>query len=269
MESCDILFDTIPMNHLLIPLVACGASLLTFFSGFGLGTLLTPVFAIFFPVELAIAMTAIVHFLNGLFKLVLIGRHANLKVVLQFGLPAIAAAFGGAWILSLISDWPQLTSYQLFEHQFDIMPVKLVIACLMIGFTLFELVPQFKSLEFSRRYLVLGGLLSGFFGGISGHQGALRSAFLARSNLSKEQFIATGVVIACLIDLTRLGVYSQKFQSLNLSENTLLLVTTTLAAFAGAYLGSKLLQKITKHTIQLTVSICLILLALALGAGWI
>ena len=29
-------------------------------------------------------------------------------------------------------------------------------------------------LEFDRRYLPLGGLLSGFFGGLSGHQGALR-----------------------------------------------------------------------------------------------
>jgi hypothetical protein len=33
-----------------------------------------PVFAIFFPVELAVALTAIVHFLNNVLKLALLGR---------------------------------------------------------------------------------------------------------------------------------------------------------------------------------------------------
>jgi acyl-CoA reductase-like NAD-dependent aldehyde dehydrogenase len=42
-------------------------------------------------------------------------------------------------------------------------------------------------------YLPVGGLLSGFFGGLSGHQGALRSVFLLRAGLTKESFIATGV----------------------------------------------------------------------------
>ncbi len=73
------------MEYLFIPLVAALASLLTFFSGFGLGTLLTPIFAIFFPVELAIGLTAIVHFLNGLFKLSLVGRYADKAILFKFG----------------------------------------------------------------------------------------------------------------------------------------------------------------------------------------
>ena len=44
-------------------IIVCGTSLivagLTLFSGFGLGTLLMPAFAIFFPVEVAIAATAL------------------------------------------------------------------------------------------------------------------------------------------------------------------------------------------------------------------
>jgi len=51
------------MDYFVIALVAFTASLLTFFSGFGLGTLLTPAFALFFPINLAVALTAIVHFL--------------------------------------------------------------------------------------------------------------------------------------------------------------------------------------------------------------
>jgi len=38
-------------------------------SGFGLGTLLLPVFALFFPLPVAIAATALVHLANNFFKL--------------------------------------------------------------------------------------------------------------------------------------------------------------------------------------------------------
>jgi uncharacterized protein len=167
------------VETLAIPLAAFIASLLTFFSGFGLGTLLTPVFAIFFPVDLAVAMTAIVHFLNGLFKLGLVGRHAKGRIVIRFGIPAMLTAFLGAWVLVSVSDFPPLLTYQIASRTLHVLPVKLLVACLMIIFALFEIVPSLRDLEFSQRYLPLGGLLSGFFGGLSGHQGALRSAFLS------------------------------------------------------------------------------------------
>jgi hypothetical protein len=44
-------------------------------------------------------------------------------------------------------------------------------------------------------------------------QRALRSAFLIRAGLSKEAFIATGVVVAAIIDVTRLGVYTRTLAS--------------------------------------------------------
>jgi len=40
---------------IIIGLTACLASALTLYSGFGLGTLLLPAFAFFFPPELAVA----------------------------------------------------------------------------------------------------------------------------------------------------------------------------------------------------------------------
>ncbi len=65
------------MPYLLICLAAFLASGLTLFSGFGLGTLLLPVMVLFFPIDLAIALTAVVHALNNLFKCWLLGRHAD------------------------------------------------------------------------------------------------------------------------------------------------------------------------------------------------
>ena len=84
------------MDYLLVCGVALLVSGLTLYSGFGLGTLLMPVFALFFPVSVAVAATAVVHLLNNLFKVVLVGRRADWTVVARFGLPAALAAFVGA-----------------------------------------------------------------------------------------------------------------------------------------------------------------------------
>ena len=77
----------------LLILVSFGASWLTFFSGFGLGTLLTPVFYFLLgDLTLAITATAIVHLTNNLFKFGLMQRNVNWKVVVPFGIAAIPAA---------------------------------------------------------------------------------------------------------------------------------------------------------------------------------
>lgn len=257
------------MEYLLISCAAFLASGLTLFSGFGLGTLLMPVFALFFPVDVAIALTALVHFLNNLFKLALLGKHADKSVVLKFGLPAIAAALLGARILIWLSELQPLFSYEIFTRTFQVMPVNFIVAVLLVFFALFEMLPRFKDLAFERKYLPVGGLLSGFFGGLAGHQGALRSAFLIRSGLSKEGFIATGVVIACLVDVSRLSIYASHFAAVTWREHGALLLAATLAAFLGAFLGNRLLKKTTLRAIQLLVGVMLVVIALLLGAGMI
>ena len=54
--------------EVIIAVASVFASLLTFISGFGLGTVLLPVFSLFFDIEVAIAATAIVHLFNNIFK---------------------------------------------------------------------------------------------------------------------------------------------------------------------------------------------------------
>jgi uncharacterized protein len=255
------------MNIVIIGIVAAFASLLTFFSGFGLGTILTPTLFLFFPVEIAVALSGIVHLLNNLFKIVLVRQQINWGTAVKFGVPAIIGAFIGAQVLMRIPDTTVLYQYQLGNKICQITPLKLIMAVLMLFFALFELIPYFKNLEFKRDKLTIGGFLSGFFGGISGNQGALRSAFLLRCGLSKEGFIATGIAVACGVDITRLSVYFTRFAKLDLQKNGLLLVVAVLSAFLGAYLGSKALKKITLGFIQLAVTIMIFVLSLMLGLG--
>jgi len=257
------------MEIVIIATAAFFTAILTFFSGFGLGTILMPVFALFFPVDVAIALTGVVHFTNNLFKMTLVGKKADKAVLLRFGIPAVLASFAGAWLLLKLTGLPSLFRYELWGKEFEITPLKLIIAALLMIFSLAEVLPSVQRLQFRRNKLILGGALSGFFGGLAGIQGALRSAFLIRSGLSKEAYIATGVIIASLVDITRLSVYASRFKASNLHENLSLIVIATLAAMAGAFLGSLLLHKITLRFIQILVAVMLILLSLTLGSGLI
>lgn len=255
------------LEYLIICLFALLASGLTFFSGFGLGTILLPVFALFFPVDISVALVAIVHFLNNLFKLSLIGKKASKQVLLKFGGPAILAAFAGAYLLTLLSETEPLLRYSLAGRSFDITPLKLVIALLLFVFALFDIIPKLVRLNFDPKYLPLGGALSGFFGGLSGHQGALRTAFLIRAGLSKEAFIGTGIAISVLIDISRLTVYSADILKTGDSIDYTLLLAATLSAFTGAVIGNRMLKKITIESLHLVVGVMLLIFAVLLAAG--
>jgi uncharacterized protein len=255
------------MEYIIVGFAAVIASGLTLFSGFGLGTLLLPVFALFFPIDVAIGMTAIVHFLNNIFKLSVLGKYAKKVVVIKFGLPAIVSAFLGAFVLIWFSNLEPLLSYHLGGSELLIQPVRLIIGILILLFAMLELAPGLNKISFDEKYLPLGGILSGFFGGLSGHQGALRSLFLLRCGLSKESFIATGVIVACLVDISRLVIYSSRFAEAFKGGNISLLAVAVLSAFSGVFLGKRFLKKVTMHGIQLSVSIMLILIALGLISG--
>jgi uncharacterized membrane protein YfcA len=257
------------MDILILSLVAFGVSILTFFSGFGLGTILTPVFMIFFPTELAIALTGVVHFFNKIFKLLLTGKHIDSRVALRFGIPAVLAAIVGSMLMLRLTKLPALFTYTISDATFEVHPIKLLVAVLLIIFAGIELIPYFKKLQFGPEKLPVGGALSGFFGGLTGNQGALRSAFLIKAGLSKEAFIGTAVAVSTLVDFTRLGVYSTRFAQTGLQENIPLVSVVTLSAIAGAYVGNKLLKKVTLQFLQVTVAILLIVVSIALGAGWI
>ena len=120
---------------------------------------------------------------------------------------------------------------------------------------------------FARQYLPLGGLLSGFFGGLSGHQGALRSTFLINAGLTKERFLGTGVVIACLVDVARLAVYGGAFPAIAMDRHVGVLLAAMASAFAGTWVGTHLVRKATIRTVQTVVSmmVCGIAVGLVLG----
>lgn len=160
-----------------------------------------------------------------------------------------------------------LMSYEFMERSRVVTPVEVVIGGLLLLFASLEFSRRFRQLSFAPKYLPIGGLLSGFLGGLSGMQGALRSAFLVRAGLTKEAFIGTGVAIAALIDISRLGVYSTALLQEARELDYLLLGAAVVSAFAGTALGNRYLKKVTMAQMQRFVAVLLFAVGLGLIIG--
>jgi uncharacterized membrane protein YfcA len=244
------------------------------YSGFGLGTLLLPVMVLFFPVELAVAATAVVHLANNVLKSFVVGRHADASLVLGFGVPALLAAFAGAWLLDAVAGVQAGLDYEVLGLRARVTPVKAMMAALIFVFGLFDLVPALRRLHFPRRWLGAVGAASGFFGGLSGHQGALRSAVLAKSDMDARAFVGTNALIGLMVDVSRTLVYGAAIfwarrGELLAGDRGWLLAAACLAAFAGVLAGRLWLTRVTMSGVRYLTGALLVAVALGLGLGFL
>lgn len=87
----------------------------------------------------------------------------------------------------------------------------------------------------------------------------MRCARPFRAGLDKTAFAGTGVVNAVLVDLAPLLVYGLAFSTVRIAASDALMVglvlAATLAAFAGSFLGARLLKRITLRAVQLVVAV--------------
>ena len=255
------------VEFIVLGIVAFGAALLTFISGFGLGTLLMPALACFVAPEAAVALTAVVHLLTNLTKVALVGKQAQRSILLQFGLPAIAGGLAGGYLLTTWSQANEPIIWQLGSWTCWTYPAPLAIGLIMLSVAVLELNPWFDTWRPQAKWLPLGGLVSGLLGGLSGHQGALRSAFLiGLPTLTPVSFVATGAVIACAVDGARLLAYGSAAW-LPASNHIELLGIAAGAALAGTWAGNRWLPKVTLPFVRRMVGVALLVIALRLITG--
>jgi hypothetical protein len=227
---------------LIILAITFVVSTTTLLTGFGVGTVLTPAFALFYDIKTAVFLVSIVHLANNLLKFGLFARNIEKAVFWRFGIVSVAGALAGSLL-------------QGYARSFW---VTMALALFLLGTGVSEFLPKQSSLRLPARFDSLGGFLSGFMGGLIGNQGAIRSAYLLNYNLSKEAFIATATSIAIVIDLTRIPVYV--FQQSEMWKDMWTSVSATiLVAFAGTLLGKELLKKVSLERFRRIVALFLIL----------
>lgn len=229
--------------------VAFAAASLTLMTGFGLGTILTPVFLVFYDVKIAILIVAVVHLSNNLLKLSLFHRHVSLDILKRFGVLTLAGAFIGAFS----------------QGRMDSSVVKILLGASLIFLGAKEVSGFGERFRFPRKIDFAGGFLSGLMGGFVGNQGAIRSAYLLNYDIPKEAFVATAAVIASVVDITRIPLYIISNRDV-LSENIGLLALVTASAFAGTLTGKKILKNVSSKTFKRYVSVSIILIGFLLAA---
>jgi uncharacterized membrane protein YfcA len=238
------------MTYLLVGLVSFGASVVTVFSGFGLGSLLVALFVILFPVDVAVSAAAVVHLFHNLLKSTLFFRRAEPRIVIRFGLPAVVFAFVGAFMLSRLAEGSVRATWEIGDRTAVITPLKVLMGSMIAGFALLDLVPRLERLRPGERWLPVGGILSGFFGGLSGHQGAFRAAFLSQLDLKPEAYVGTQAVLALMVDVARLLVYGAALYAGHMSMvagpgQWSVVGVAVVSAAAGVLLGWRYLHKTT------------------------
>lgn len=233
------------MHEGFIYLIVFFAAALALFSGFGLGTILTPAFILIFDVKVAIFFVAVVHLLNNLFKLILFRQHIDIAILKRFGVAALIGAFLGA-------------IGQIYMVNELLMKI---VGFVLIFLGLQEWVPAKFQLRLPKSIDPIGGFLSGLLGGLVGNQGAIRSAFLLNYEISKEAFIATGVVLACIIDLIRIPIYWFSYAHTLVSSWTVL-IPIVAVAFLGTWAGKLLLGRFSISQFRKSVAAFIILIGI-------
>lgn len=208
----------------LVPVTLIAAAI-TLPTGFGLATILTPVFLLFFDVKSAIFLVAAIHFVNNLFKLRLFLSFIDWNIIRRFGVASLMGALLGAFLFT--------------KAQIPIVQGALGVILIFIGMK--EFIPILARYHIPERFDRIGGFLSGLIGGLVGNQGAIRSAYLLEYNLTKETFIASAAMIALLIDSTRLPFYAISQREIFLHEwQTFAIVA--IAAILGTFVGKQFLR---------------------------
>lgn len=220
--------DLVYSQYFLLILITLGTSVVTLFTGFGVGTIMMPIMALFFDVKVAIFLAAIVHFFNNVSRLILYRSEINWKIIQRFGIVSIIGAFIGSYSqIYLDSAW-----------------LKVVVGLFLIVFSLLSLIPNHIKMELPNRVDIVGGFLSGLIGGLIGNQGAIRSLYLLKYQLEKKELIVSSALIAVVIDSTRIPVYAYtNFRYLQ--ENIVLLSLIVISAILGTVIGSRLLPKVS------------------------
>lgn len=227
---------------MLAMLVCVVAAALTVPAGFGLATMMTPVFLVWFDPHQAIAGVAIVHGVHNLIKSRMLREHIDRDALKRFGWALLIGALIGAVLQSIIPSDPLL----------------LVVGLALIVLPLLKVSESWSSIRLPEAEDRLGGFGSGFLGGLTGHQGALRAMFLKERLPDKSAYAATAAVLALVVDLTRIPIYLVNDASV-LSTNTWLMVGFVLSALVGAQLGKRWLERWKSDDIQRGIVIGLVI----------
>lgn len=219
-------------------------------SGFGIGSVLTPVLMLSMPTADAVAVLAIPHAWATIIRFLRLRSMVDVPTLKQFGVASAVGGLGGAMLQSQLGS-PVLT---------------IVLAVLLSLAGTSELLRRPVPLPQTRAWRVIGGVLSGVFGGLVGNQGGIRAAALLGFHLAPRTLVATATASALLVDAARLPIYLATDGSVIAASTTLWLIATA-GVTIGTFIGVPILGRIPAPAYRRLVGVLLLLLGASLIAA--
>ena len=230
------------MELILIFLVVIFAAALTVPAGFGLSTIMTPIVLLMMPPHEAVAVVGVVHGIHNGAKYISLREYVDVDAVKHYGIWLVIGAIIGSVLNNSVPQKPLL----------------IIIGAFLIVLPLLTMSEKWTNYKIPESNDRIGGFGSGFMGGLSGHQGALRAMFLSRRLKDKMNYAATASVLALCVDITRVPVYFF-FRYENMAEYFELTIILVLAALIGVDVGKKWLKSMKNSVVHNLVMLGIII----------
>ena len=213
-------------------------------SGFGIGSVLTPVLSTQFDVRLAIAMVSLPHLAGTFVRFLIVRTRIDREVLLGFGAASAIGGLVGAALQTVV----QSTA------------LSVVFGVLLVFAGVGSLTGFAQRMRFSgHRTALVGGALSGLLGGLVGNQGGIRAAALLGFDVEREAFVATATAVALIVDGARIPVYLAT-QGADLAAHWPLIVVLSIGAVVGTLVGGSALRRMNDVVFRRVVGVLLLLL---------
>ncbi|MFZ5907357.1 MAG: sulfite exporter TauE/SafE family protein [Nitrospirota bacterium] len=235
------------MEIVYISLLTLVAATLGTITGFGTSTIMIPVLVIFLPPVEAIFLVAIIHWFGNIWKVALFRKGIDVKLIFLFGMVGLATSYLGASI-SLGSNEKMLIR---------------LLGMFLAGYSIFLIFRSKFRVSAGIGTALSGGALSGFFAGMFGIGGAIRSLFLSAFDLPKAVYIATAGAIGLMVDATRIIAYFTGGAMLAQKLWWGLLVFVPVS-FAGAKIAKKIIEKLPQEKFRKVIAVFLFAIGLKL-----
>jgi hypothetical protein len=198
--------------------------------GFGIGSLLTPLLSVRFGTAIAVAAVSIPHASATALRCWRLRAEIDRRVLLRFGLLSAAGGLSGALLYAQLSS-PILTR---------------VLGSLLLLTAAAQLTGWSARWQPKGTLVALLGLCSGFFGGIAGNQGGLRTAALTAFSLSPSAFVATATATGLLVDVARTPIYLWRAGS-HLTDLAMPIGIATFGVLIGTVFGERILLRLSSR----------------------
>jgi uncharacterized protein len=220
-------------------------------SGFGIGSLLTPVLAIGFGTKTAVVLVSLPHATATSLRFWILRRAVDRHVLMTFG---AASAIGG------------LTG-ALLHGAFGSRLLEVILGALLIFAGVSGLTGLSGRLRIHNTTLaILAGLLSAGFGGLVGNQGGIRSASLLHFGLSRESMLATATGIGLVVDVARIPVYLANGGA-EIAAHWQLVAAMAAGAVIGTLIGTPVMRRVPEVAFRRIVFSLIAVLGIALVIG--